>query len=148
MFVVAAGNDGSAAQSMGNSKNALTVGGLAQGGSTTIASFSSLGPTADGRIKPDIMAPGSSIISGSGNVNVTGTAQAPATKSLSGTAMATPTIAGNAALMRQFFSDGFYPRGAKTAADKLNPSGMVMKALLLNGTNSISTTAWGGMNYG
>jgi hypothetical protein len=151
IFVVAAGNDGTAAQSIGspgNSKNALTVGALAHGGSTTIASFSSSGPTADGRIKPDIMAPGSSIISGAGNVSVTGMAQAPATKSLSGTSMATPTIAGNAALMRQFFSDGFYPRGAKTAADKLNPSGMVMKAVLLNGTNSISTTAWGGMNYG
>ncbi|QBB71743.1 hypothetical protein ELE36_16045 [Pseudolysobacter antarcticus] len=169
IFVVAAGNDGvtsvangcpalqfvggvctSSVGSPGNAKNAITVGALGHGGSTTIANFSSRGPTSDGRIKPDIMAPGSSIISGAGNVNVTGTAQAPATKSLSGTSMATPTIAGNAALMRQFFSDGFYPRGAKTSVDTLNPSGMVMKVVLLNGTGTNYNTAaeWSGMNFG
>ena len=39
-------------------------------GSTTIAGFSSRGPTADGRIKPDITAPGSNTISARGSTNV------------------------------------------------------------------------------
>jgi hypothetical protein len=151
LFVVAAGNSGPSSGTIGspgNAKNALTVGALGHAGSTNVAGFSSRGPTADGRIKPDIMAPGTNTVSALGDANTTGTIEAPNTQTLSGTSMATPTIAGNAALMRQFFTDGFYPRGVKTAADAYNPSGMAMKAFLLNGTNALSASAWASGNYG
>lgn len=151
LFVVAAGNDGPNAGSIGspgNAKNALTVGALGHAGSTTIAGFSSRGPTADGRQKPDIMAPGSSTISASGDASTTSTIEAPVTKSMSGTSMATPTVAGNAALMRQFFAEGFYPRGSKTAADAFNPNGAAMKAILLNGTDVLQPASWPNNNIG
>jgi Subtilase family len=88
------------------------------------------------------------VISASGDATTNATPEAPLSKSLSGTSMAAPTIAGNAALMRQFFTDGFYPRGSKTAADTLNPSGMVMKAVLLNSTNPFIDTNFGGNDFG
>ncbi|UXI67618.1 S8 family serine peptidase [Tahibacter amnicola] len=134
--------------SPGNAKNGLTVGALGHAGSTTVAGYSSRGLTADGRIKPDIMAPGSSTISAAGDTNNGAAAEAPATKGMSGTSMATPTIAGNAALVRQYFMEGFYPRGVKTAADAYNPSGMAMKAILLNGTNAIQGSEFGKATYG
>lgn len=140
IFVVSAGNSGSNATTIGspgNAKNAITVGALGHAGSKVIAGFSSRGPTVDGRLKPDIMAPGSSTISAAGDVNTTATIEAPVSSAKSGTSMAAPTISGNAALMRQFFTDGFYPRGSKTSRDTLNPSGMVMKAVILNGTNPV-----------
>ncbi len=151
LFVVAAGNDGATAQTIGspgNAKNALTVGALGHAGSKTIAGFSSRGPTADGRLKPDIMAPGSSTISAAGDSSTNSTAEAPVSKSMSGTSMATPTIAGNAVLMRQFFADGFYPRGSKNANDDYNASGMAMKAVLLNGTDTLAQATWPNNNYG
>jgi len=73
LVVMSAGNDGpggSTTGSPGNAKNALTVGALGHGGSTTVAGFSSRGPTADNRRKPDITAPGSNTISARGSTNV------------------------------------------------------------------------------
>jgi hypothetical protein len=140
IFVVSAGNSGPGATTIGspgNAKNAITVGALGHAGSRVVAGFSSRGLTQDGRLKPDIMAPGSSTISASGDSSTTATIEAAVSKGLSGTSMAAPTIAGNAGLVRQYFTDGFYPRGAKTAADTYKPSGMALKAVLLNGTNPV-----------
>ncbi len=129
-----AGNDG-AVKSTGspaNAKNGIAVGALLHGDSLSVASYSSRGPTADGRIKPDVMAPGSGIISAAGNTSHTDLGCN--TKSLSGTSMACPTAAGAAALLRQYFADGFYPSGTRNAADRREISGPMVKAVLLNGS--------------
>ncbi|HEV8241371.1 MAG TPA: S8 family serine peptidase [Thermoanaerobaculia bacterium] len=148
-----AGNSGSAANTIGspgNAKNVVTVGALGHGNSTTVASFSSRGPTDDGRKKPDIMAPGSSTISASGDAShVTNNCS---TKSLSGTSMSCPTTAGAAALLRQYFEDGYYPTGTANAADSLRPRAALVKAALLNGTFPIAgtgvNTIFGNNTYG
>ncbi|HJU39304.1 MAG TPA: S8 family serine peptidase, partial [Tahibacter sp.] len=124
-----------------NGKNVLTVGATSHGGNGKMAAFSSRGPTVDGRYKPDIVAPGSAIISAMGDTNNGSTIEAPASKSLDGTSMAAPTISGNAALVRQFYGDGLYPRGERTPADTLNPSGALLKAVLLNGATPALTNA-------
>src|SRR5262249_5426929 len=132
---VAAGNSGGPSMrtgSPGNAKDVVTVGALNHGNSTTVASFSSRGPTADGRIKPDIMAPGVSTRSALGNA-IHGDGNC-GTQLLSGTSMATPTVAGGSALLRQYFADGFYPTGTRTAADQFNPNAALVKSVLLNGT--------------
>lgn len=159
LVVIAAGNDQAgpiAVGSPGNSKNAVTVAALGHAGSLTKAGFSNAGPTADGRQKPDVAGPGTGTISARNGTSVTSTITAPVTVSNSGTSMATPTIAGNAVLLREYFADGFYPRGTMgtgipadlvfadgfdgvspfTAAglDAYNPTGAVMKAVLLNST--------------
>jgi subtilisin family serine protease len=61
-IAVAAGNEGSkhgygSVVSMGSAKNVLTVG-ASDWANGAMVSFSALGPTADGRIKPEVMAPG------------------------------------------------------------------------------------------
>ena len=143
LIAFSAGNNGSGASTIGHpghSKNALTVGALNHGDSTTVVSFSSRGPTSDGRRKPDIQAPGSAIVSASGNDEDALANGGTTTKAMSGTSMSSPTTAGAAALMRQYFTDGYYPTGVKTAANQRKPLGAEMKATMLNGTAFIPLT--------
>ncbi len=144
-----AGNDGAGANTIGspgNSKNVVTVGALGSANSITVAGFSSRGPTDDGRIKPDIMAPGT-VVSASGDSNHT--SNNCGTKTLSGTSMACPATAGGAALLRQYFEDGYYPSGTANAADALSPRAALVKALLLNGTRPLPDgSTFGNNNYG
>ena len=139
IILFAAGNDGSAANTIGspgNAKNVTTVGALNHGNSSIVVGFSSRGPTDDGRLKPDIMATGTAIESAGGDTNNTTVDANPSRATLSGTSMSTPITAGSTALLRQYFTDGFYPTGAKNTADAHTPSGSLMKAVLLNGTNT------------
>lgn len=62
--------------------------------SGTRSGFSSMGPTADGRIKPDVMAMGSSVVSASAS-NPQGYI------TVSGTSLSCPLVAGSAALVLQ-----------------------------------------------
>lgn len=95
--VVAAGNAGPAKYTIGSpgaAANAITVGAMADVGEKgySLAYFSSRGPTADGRIKPDIAAPGVNITSVATNTTNSYT-------TMNGTSMATPFTAGTVALM-------------------------------------------------
>lgn len=95
LVVVAAGNRGSGMCSIGSpaaASSALTVGAMADTGEGGfhLAPFSSRGPTLDGRIKPDVVAPG---------VGITSTKLVSGYEPRSGTSMAAPFVAGVAALM-------------------------------------------------
>jgi serine protease AprX len=106
-----------------------------------MATFSSRGPTDDLRIKPDVVAPGTNILSvRSSAFNNPDTqiilagdlaADHPLHKLYcwsSGTSMATPLVAGAVALIRQYLVQerGHILGGAK-------PSGALLKALIVNG---------------
>ncbi|VAW39694.1 hypothetical protein MNBD_GAMMA01-309 [hydrothermal vent metagenome] len=137
LILVAAGNDGSLGDntigSPGNAKNVVAVGMTGHGNSVQPGAGSSRGPTDDNRIKPDIMAPGTFNESARGNKVNNATITSPARISFTGTSMATPIAAGSAALMRQYYTDGFYPTGVANPADVHTPTGPLMKATLING---------------
>lgn len=72
------------------------------------AAFSCTGPTTDGRIKPDILAPGVNIESaGSSGRQEPSCGIAMKT----GTSMSTPIVAATAALFSQYLEEGYYPSG-------------------------------------
>src|SRR5262249_12977817 len=95
-----------------------------------MASFSSLGPTDDGRIKPEITIPGQNISSANSDNN-TGSNNCNQV-SFSGTSMASPAAAGLTALIRQYYTDGWYPSGAINAADSFVPTAALLRASLIN----------------
>jgi hypothetical protein len=126
-------------------KNVVTVGAVndaVSGGvratpAATIASFSSLGPCDDGRIKPDLVANGVSVYS------TIATSNSAYDGTYSGTSMATPSAVGSAALLAQLYAREF--SGLRLRASTL-------KALLIHTADDLGpagpdyTFGWGLLN--
>lgn len=123
-LIIFAATNQSSLKNPENAKNVLAVGGTDPVPSQANFCTGGTGPTNDGRRKPEIYAPGCNTNSSFGS--------GCSTTNLSGTSMAAPAIAGAAALVRQYYTDGFYPTGAADAADAFVPSGALLKATLLN----------------
>ncbi|HEX9370967.1 MAG TPA: S8 family serine peptidase [Roseiflexaceae bacterium] len=105
-----------------------------------IAAFSSRGPADDGRIKPEIVAPGTNVVSArsqAAGASYDSTYDANYAYE-SGTSMAAPMVSGAAALVRQWLAQ---ERGLSA------PSAALVKALLLNGATDISPGQYGAGSY-
>lgn len=91
-----------------------------------LAPFSSRGPTVDGRIKPDLVAPGTNIVSNcshiSGASKLWGSLNADYCYS-GGTSMSTPLTAGAAALVREYLARDWNAN---------RPSAALVKGILMN----------------
>lgn len=87
-----------------NAKNVLTIGSVNQlpygpvsRSGVAVSYFSSIGPTDDGRIKPDICGDGDAVLS-------TGSSSTTSYLTLSGTSMATPNVTGSLYLLQEYYS--------------------------------------------
>lgn len=131
-------------------KNILTVGavndivgGWTQPSDVVITSFSSYGPTDDGRIKPDIVANGASLFS-------TGSVANNDYYTSSGTSMASPNVTGSLALLQEHYRN---LRGNNGAIVTATLSAAALKALVINTANEAGTSdgpdyrfGWGLLN--
>jgi hypothetical protein len=87
------------------------------------------GPTRDKRRKPEIVA-----IGGDLEAAVAGTACDTRVNKGSHTSLATPHVAAAAALVRQYFMEGWYSTGTRRPENAFPPTGALLKAVLLNST--------------
>jgi hypothetical protein len=120
-------------------KNVVGVGATEHGDvePPCVATFTSRGWTNDGRIKPDVVVPGRWVASTSSDRFID--TMNCDTELKSGTSMATPTAAGLAALVRQYFVDGFYPDGRPNPAMGFAPSAALIKAALIASAVDLTT---------
>src|SRR3989475_1170789 len=137
-ILFAAGNAGSTAGTIGTpatAKDVVSVGGAYNpdtGGGldqNDLAPQASRGPTTDGRIKPTIVTifDGDSAMSDGDPLSLAHVSD----RHWGGTSYSTPAAAAAAAIIRQYFVDGWYPSGAPIGNDSMNPSAALIRAILI-----------------
>ncbi|MBN2497062.1 MAG: S8 family serine peptidase, partial [Deltaproteobacteria bacterium] len=109
-----------------------------------LAAFSSRGPCDDGRVKPDLVAPATWVLSvysqanhpddGGNQYAGWGQPRNRYYKYLGGTSMSTPLTAGAAALVREYYND---------IEGLASPSGALIKATLVNGAADLDPGQYG-----
>ena len=129
----------------GSAKNTLQVGGSRDqnhiDNDDFLARFSLIGPTRDGRIKPDVVGPAVAVLPDSdGNVGTNNCN----TRLIGGTSYSSPAVAGAAALVRQYYTDGFYPTGSARVANRFTPSAALLKATIIASARSVTYVENGG----
>ena len=143
LFTYSAGNDGDygmgTVTAPGTAKNVITVGATgndkAWTSSDTVVSFSSRGPTQDGRLKPDVVMPGAYVASArslDGSACYGWERPADGARSYvfgSGTSMSSPGVAGAAAVATQYMVE---KEGIAA------PSPALLKASLINGARPLA----------
>ena len=148
-----AGNDGDGAGTVSppaTAKNQVAVGNhhnRGGGAPDTLATSSARGPTDDGRLKPDVTAPGSwvrSCLSQDASDTSTATWNSQWYLEYSGTSMAAPNAAGASALIREYITE---------IAQRPEPQGALVKSLLILGAEDMGTRdipnndeGWGRVN--
>ncbi len=130
------GNNGEEQGPPGTAKNSLGITASLRDPNEMGVGDGNDGPTADGRRKPDMVTPGCQITSAQSGTGCT--------ISLNGacaTSWATPAAAATAALIRQYYAEGWYPTGTPQPANVRTPSGALLKATLLNATIDMTNEA-------
>lgn len=102
----------------------------------SLASFSSRGPTFDGRRKPDVCGVGEYLYQALARYPANDPVHADM-DSVRGTSFSTPLLAAHAVLVRQYFLLGYYPSGHATLTDQCTPSGALIKALFVHSTRPL-----------
>jgi hypothetical protein len=106
-----------------------------QGGEAKVGDYSSKGPTTLGIMQPEVVAPGTWIVSARsspGGFPAGGNDRLQLAVT-SGTSMATPNVAGSVALIEQYFLDGFHK------AVSLVPSSSLLRAVVITTANPLKT---------
>lgn len=128
LILYSAGNVGALGVSPpSTAKNVLSIGATFNGASAnTPFLISSMGPTDDGRIKPNLTAPGIlKSADGASQENY---------KDEAGTSMSSPAVAGACGLIVQYLREGWYPSGIPSSADGIEPSSALLRAMLVSST--------------
>ncbi len=129
------------------SKNELVVGAVGQNtngytstNSVTNAIFSSMGPTADGRIKPDVVADGV-------NVYSTYSSNTASYGLDSGTSMAAPAVTGTLGLLTGFYNQ-LYPTNAPLLSGTNAPLSSTLRGILIHTADQLGTNIGPSYIYG
>ncbi|MBN1880369.1 S8 family serine peptidase [bacterium] len=152
LVLFAAGNSGPNASTVGypgTAKNLVCVGGSDNlPNIQNMYTSSSRGPVAtSNRMAPTLTAPATDtsenpqgIHSADNTTDASGRTCGIVYSNFQGTSMACPAAAGAAALVRQYFIDGYYPGGTPSSNDTLTPTAALMKAMLINSTQNMTGT--------
>jgi Subtilase family len=134
------GNNGEEQGPPGTAKDAVGVNAARRDPNEMFVGDGNPGPTADGRRKPDIVAPGCGITSAISGM-ACGVLTWPGSPNVCATSWATPATAATAALIRQYYREGWYPTGTARPQDVITPTGALLKATLLNATIDMTGVA-------